>query len=78
MINIPSIIDPEEYNELKDFLLEKWGEQADSFPGEFHVWLTNWIKEVIEEGEEGEFYEDIKLASSILVDEMMENCIVFK
>lgn len=70
MTKLTQNVDQTGYTQTKEFLLEKWGEQADSFPGEFHTWLASWIAEVIEEGTDSDFYEDLKMASCILSDEL--------
>jgi hypothetical protein len=72
MSNLTQIVDQTGYTQTKQFLLEKWGEAADDFPGPFHVWLANWIADVIEEGEDSDFKQDLKMASCILVDELAD------
>ena len=53
----------ENLEQHKQFLEEKWGEAADCFPGEFHQWLLDRIKEKIENNDTFEIFEDIMIYS---------------
>jgi len=56
----------------KQFLEEKWGEMADSFPGDFQVWLLERIKEKIDESDLFELFEDIMVYSDEINDKPLE------
>ena len=49
----------EKLEQHKAQLEQWWGEQADSFPGEFSTWLLNRIKDKMEESDLDHLFEDI-------------------
>jgi hypothetical protein len=51
----------EQLQDHKDWLVQTWGEQADSFPGEFHEWLQNRINDKIEEGDTEDLILDVEV-----------------